>query len=86
MATVQSTVSPLVRSPVSEYPPSHSEAVPFPNFVDVQSMPESSSFYVDESDYSSMAPTPKRPLSLKDEAREVVEDEEFVPARLPNFK
>lgn len=86
MATVQATVSPLVRSPASEYPPQHSELVPFPSFVDVQSMPESSNFHVDESDYSSMAPTPQRPLSLRNEAREGQEDAEFVPARLPNFK
>jgi hypothetical protein len=45
-------------------------------------MPESSSFHVDESDYSSMAPTPRRPLSIKDEPGKV---DEFVPARLPNF-
>jgi hypothetical protein len=80
MSTVQSTVSPLVRSPASEYPPSL-DVAPFPSFVDAQTMPESSSFHVDESDYSSLAPTPRRPLSLKDEVR----DEEFVPARLPNF-
>ena len=48
-------------------------------------MPDSSSFYVDESDYSSVAPTPQRPLSMKDVQREVVQDEEFVPARLPHF-
>ncbi|KAF2832208.1 hypothetical protein CC86DRAFT_366080 [Ophiobolus disseminans] len=85
MSTVQSTVSPLVRSPASEYPPQLSEVTQFPSFVDVQSMPDSSGFHVDESDYSSVAPTPNRPLSLKDEAREVQKDEEFVPARLPNF-
>lgn len=86
MSTVQSTVSPLVRSPTSEYPPTAaSDMAPFPNFVDVQSMPDSSAFHVDESDYSSMAPTPQRPLSLKDEARDDSTDEEFVPARLPNF-
>jgi hypothetical protein len=79
MTTVQSTVSPLVRSPASEHLPQ-----PFPSYVDSQTMPESSSFHVDESDYSSMAPTPRRPLSLKDETREN-EEEEFVPARLPNF-
>jgi hypothetical protein len=83
MTTVQSTVSPLVRSPASEYPPS--EAAAFPSFVDAQTMPDSSSFHVDESDYSSVAPTPNRALSLKDETREVQRDGEFVPARLPNF-
>jgi hypothetical protein len=74
MSTVQQTVSPLVRSPASEQ-------APFPSFVDSQTMPDSSAFHVDESDYSSLAPTPKRTLSLKDESRA----EEFVPARLPNF-
>jgi hypothetical protein len=85
MSTVQGTVSPLTRSPASEYPP----ALPFPSFVDAQTMPESSGFYVDESDYSSRVPTPLRPLSIKDEDREEAngegEGEEFVPARLPNF-
>lgn len=76
ITTLQTTVSPLVRSPVSEDPPQL-----FPSYVDAQTMPDSSSFYVDESDYSSVVPTPRRPLSIKDEAR----DEEFVPARLPNF-
>jgi hypothetical protein len=83
MSTVSSTVSPLVHSPASEHP-QH----PFPHFIeDVQSMPDSSGFHVDESDYSSVAPTPQRPLSLKDEAREETGDkeEEFVPARLPHF-
>jgi hypothetical protein len=81
MSTVQSTVSPLVRSPASERP-SPLDVAPFPSFVDSQTMPESSSFHVDESDYSSMAPTPRRPLSIKDEPGKV---DEFVPARLPNF-
>lgn len=56
--------------------------------VDTQTMPDSSSFHVDESDYSSLAPTPKRPLSLKG-ATEVNplddSDSNFVPARLPQF-
>lgn len=78
MSTVQSSVSPLLRSPASEQ-------MPFPSFVDSQTMPDSSSFHVDESDYSSVAPTPQRPLSMKDVQREVVQDEEFVPARLPHF-
>ncbi|KAL1591624.1 hypothetical protein SLS60_011874 [Paraconiothyrium brasiliense] len=60
---------------------------PFPG-VDAQTMPDSSSFHVDESDYSSLAPTPNRPLSLKEEARdENISDDNssFVPARLPHF-
>jgi hypothetical protein len=51
-------------------------------------MPESSGFYVDESDYSSKVPTPRRPLSIKEQDRGGKgkgEGEEFVPARLPNF-
>lgn len=85
MTTVQSTVSPLVRSPASEMAPPF-DAIPFPGFVDTQTMPDSSSFHVDESDYSSMAPTPNRPLSLKDQPRDIAhEDSEFVPARLPHF-
>jgi hypothetical protein len=84
MSTVQSTVSPLVRSPASEHPPPL-DVAPFPSFVDSQTMPESSSFHVDESDYSSLAPTPRRPLSIRDEARDAANAEEFVPARLPNF-
>ncbi|KAF2034653.1 hypothetical protein EK21DRAFT_97296 [Setomelanomma holmii] len=71
MTTVHPTVSPLVRSPASEYPPSTSEVAPFPSFVDAQTMPDSSSFHVDESGYSSVAPTPKGAGSLKDESREV---------------
>ncbi|CAI6341855.1 unnamed protein product [Periconia digitata] len=56
--------------------------------VDAQTMPDSSSFHVDDSDYSSLAPTPNRPLSLRNEPREVqrdLEDSNFVPARLPHF-
>jgi len=86
MATVESTVSPLIRTPASE--PEHHlhESIPFPSFVDAQTMPDSSAFYVDESDYSSKAVTPNRPLSLRAEAREEGErGEGFVPARLPNF-
>ncbi|KAH7391862.1 hypothetical protein BKA66DRAFT_458630 [Pyrenochaeta sp. MPI-SDFR-AT-0127] len=85
MTTVQSTVSPLVRSPASEIAPPF-DAIPFPGFVDAQTMPDSSSFHVDESDYSSMAPTPNRPLSLKDQPRDIPQDDgDFVPARLPHF-
>lgn len=55
--------------------------------VDAQTMPDSSSFHVDESDYSSLAPTPNRPLSLRNEPREVAAEPEnnFVPAMLPRF-
>lgn len=56
--------------------------------VDTQTMPDSSSFHVDDSDYSSLAPTPNRPLSLKDESRDVPtksDESNFVPARLPYF-
>lgn len=83
MTTVEPTVSPLVRSPASEHEPF--EPVPFPSFVDAQTMPDSSAFHVDESDYSSLAPTPNRPLSLKDEPREVEVDDGFVAANLPHF-
>lgn len=86
MSTVQSSVSPLVRSPASEHPPPL-DLAPFPSFVDAQTMPDSSSFHVDESDYSSLAPTPRRPLSIQDVQREVATpgEAEFVPARLPHF-
>jgi hypothetical protein len=90
MTTVEATVSPLVRTPVGETAPTdQSDSIPFPSFVDTQTMPDSSGFYVDESDYSSKAVTPNRPLSIRDEAREGGEgehnDEAFVPARLPHF-
>ncbi|KAF1942709.1 hypothetical protein EJ02DRAFT_454023 [Clathrospora elynae] len=87
MATVESTVSPLVRTPASEYAPhGHFENTPFPDFVDTQTMPDSSGFHVDESDYSSRMPTPNRPLSLKDQPKEGLKDDaDFVPARLPHF-
>ena len=66
-----------------------SDSMPFPSFVDSQTMPDSSGFYVDESDYSSKAVTPNRPLSIKEEVREDRRGEDdgeaFVPARLPNF-
>jgi hypothetical protein len=88
MTTVESTVSPLVRTPAGETAPSM-DSVPFPSFVDTQTMPDSSGFYVDESDYSSKAVTPNRPLSIKDEGRESARAEDhqeaFVPARLPHF-
>lgn len=92
MATVNSTVSPLVRTPAGETAPAadQSDSMPFPSFVDSQTMPDSSGFYVDESDYSSKAVTPNRPLSIKEEVREDRRGEDddgeaFVPARLPNF-
>jgi hypothetical protein len=78
MTTLQSAVSPLVPSPAHEHAAFH-------DFVDSQTMPDNSGFHVDESDYSSVAATPKRPLSLKDEVREVHADQVFVPARLPHF-
>lgn len=90
MATVESTVSPLIRTPASESEHHLHDSIPFPSFVDAQTMPDSSAFYVDESDYSSKAVTPNRPLSLRAEAREETRQEgergeSFVPARLPNF-
>ncbi|KAJ4370532.1 hypothetical protein N0V83_005053 [Neocucurbitaria cava] len=87
MTTVRSAVSPILPSPTSETAPAPFEAVPFPSFVDAQTRPDSSSFHVDESDYSSLAPTPNRPLSLKDQSRDIPreEDADFVPARLPHF-
>ncbi|KAK3197149.1 hypothetical protein GRF29_1536g834460 [Pseudopithomyces chartarum] len=80
--------SPLLLRTTSSEGASETDLVlsPFPA-VDTQTMPDSSSFHVDDSDYSSLAPTPNRPLSLKDEPREVPisGDEDFVPARLPHF-
>ncbi|KAF2109121.1 hypothetical protein BDV96DRAFT_503265 [Lophiotrema nucula] len=82
MSTVQPASSPLVHSPMSE--PTAQEAIPFPTF-DPQTAPDSGSFHVDDSDFSSVAPTPIRPRSMIDEPREVQPEEEFVPARLPHF-
>ncbi|KAF2854600.1 hypothetical protein T440DRAFT_464743 [Plenodomus tracheiphilus IPT5] len=99
MTTVQSTVSPLLRSPASELT-SPADHIPFPSLVDAQTMPDSSSLHVDEPDYSSMVPTPMRPSSVNEavqdnEAATVVatavataadeDDYDFVPARLPHF-
>ncbi|OAL53199.1 hypothetical protein IQ07DRAFT_585144 [Pyrenochaeta sp. DS3sAY3a] len=85
MSTVHSTVSPLLRSPASETAPTL-DSTPFPGYLDPQTRPDSSSFYVDESDYSSLAPTPNRPLSLKDQPIDIPqEDATFIPARLPHF-
>ncbi|KAF2178571.1 hypothetical protein K469DRAFT_695368 [Zopfia rhizophila CBS 207.26] len=83
MAAAQASTSLVLRSPATE-PSAPQETAPFPTF-DPQTAPDSSSFHVDESDYSSIAPTPNRPLSLKDEPREVEVESGFVPARLPHF-
>lgn len=84
MSTVSSSNLP-VRSPAEPSVPT--DAAPFPSFEEPQTAPDSSSFHVDDSDFSSIAPTPTRPLSLKDEPREISigEDSNFVPARLPHF-
>ncbi|KAK7180570.1 hypothetical protein DPSP01_006404 [Paraphaeosphaeria sporulosa] len=89
MGTPSTTLSPFfMRTTGSETCPDSEPALsPFP-VVDTQTMPDSSSFHVDESDYSSLATTPNRPLSLKDEARDKQVDNKnsnFVPARLPHF-
>jgi hypothetical protein len=86
MTAVSSTVSPLVRTPAGETVPltDQFDSIPFPSFVDTQTMPDSSGFHVDESDYSSKAVTPNRPLSIKD-GRGEDDEEAFVPARLPHF-
>jgi hypothetical protein len=89
---IQSAASPLLlsRSSGSEAdanPHGDMAGIPFGS-VDSQTMPDSSAFHVDDSDYSSLAPTPTRPLSPKDQPREVaVEPGEngFVPAMLPHF-
>ena len=83
---LQASGSPLLRSITSE-PEMESADIPYQT-VDSQTMPDSSSFHVDDSDYSSLAPTPNRPLSLRDEPREVVvetRESNFVPAMLPHF-
>jgi hypothetical protein len=67
MAIVESTVSPLVRTPAEQQ--DQGDSIPFPSFVDTQTMPDSSALHVDESDHSSKAVTPNRPLSVKDEPR-----------------
>ena len=53
--------------------------------IDVQTAPDSGSFHIDSSDYSSLAPSPDRPLSLRDEPRMAKEEKSFIPARLPLF-
>lgn len=87
-ATPSTIASPfLLRTPSELDHESDAALSPF-STVDAQTMPDSSSFHVDESDYSSLAPTPTRPLSLKDETREVSagdDQPDFVPARLPHF-
>lgn len=84
-----SSPSPLLRSPASESNYISTDPVPFPFVEEPQTAPDSSSFYVDESDYSSIAPTPNRPLSLRDEPREIQQQQQqdagFIPARLPHF-
>jgi hypothetical protein len=70
------------------HPPSHlpiDDTTPSPTFEEPQTAPDSGGFHVDESDFSSFAPTPNRPLSVKDHPRETKADEEFLPARLPHF-
>ncbi|ORY12122.1 hypothetical protein BCR34DRAFT_483154 [Clohesyomyces aquaticus] len=82
MSSIPTSPAPVLESPVVE---SHPDAVPFPAF-DPQTAPDSGNFHVDESDLSSFAPTPNRPLSLRNESRETPLGEElFVPARLPHF-
>ncbi|KAF2015686.1 hypothetical protein BU24DRAFT_421991 [Aaosphaeria arxii CBS 175.79] len=76
--------SPLVAPPATD---THNPAdlAPFPQFEEPQTAPDSGSFHIDDSDYSSFAPTPNRPLSLINEPREIPADSNFVPARLPHF-
>ncbi|CBX90271.1 hypothetical protein LEMA_P063970.1 [Plenodomus lingam JN3] len=88
MTTVDSTVYPLLPSPTGNMAtPADVDRVP--SIVDAQTMPESSSFYVDESDYSSMVPTPVRPSSINEPDQSNMpasaNDQDFVPARLPFF-
>jgi hypothetical protein len=85
-AAVRSSPSPLVSSPVPEPSVDVPSDMENSRVFNVQTAPDSGAFFVDESDYSSMAPTPNRPLSLKDEPR-VLEEEatKFNPAKLPHF-
>ncbi|KAJ4300982.1 hypothetical protein N0V90_003071 [Kalmusia sp. IMI 367209] len=89
-ATMSPQSSPfMLRSPSEADQDSEIVLSPLPT-VDTQTMPDSSSFHVDDSDYSSLAPTPNRPLSLRDEPRDVPapaksDESNFVPARLPYF-
>jgi len=86
---IQPSASPLLleasREPDTVAGPAE---LPF-HTEDSQTMPDSSAFHVDDSDFSSLAPTPNRPLSLRDEPREVAtespEEDIFVPAMLPHF-
>ncbi|KAL5411067.1 hypothetical protein PMIN03_005061 [Paraphaeosphaeria minitans] len=89
MGTPSTTSSPFfMRTTGSALCPESEPALsPFP-VVATQTMPDSSSFHVDESSYASLATTPNRPLSLKDEGRAKQVDDNnsnFVPARLPHF-
>lgn len=89
METPSTTSSPVFMRATGSEPYLEPEAALSPSpGVDTQTMPDSSSFHVDESDYSSLATTPRKPLSLKDEARDKNfndDDSSFVPARLPHF-
>jgi hypothetical protein len=89
MGTPSTTYSPFLELTTrsGSYLGSGAVLSPSPG-VDTQTMPDSSAFHVDESDYSSLATTPKGSLSLKDEARGPRVDDHnssFVPARLPHF-
>ncbi|KAI8935967.1 hypothetical protein NX059_007471 [Plenodomus lindquistii] len=88
MVTVHSTVTPLLRLPANELITTV-DAIPVPTFFDAQTLPESSSFFMDKSDYSSGVLTPNRSSSINESARDgvsaVAEDHDFVPARLPHF-
>ncbi|KAF2647480.1 hypothetical protein K491DRAFT_685487 [Lophiostoma macrostomum CBS 122681] len=104
--TAVTTSSPLIRSSSPSPSPgpytSHSRPndfgdvapIPFPTFdEEPQTRPDSGGFHVDESELSSLAPTPNRPLSLRDQPQDAQGDGEargegddgFVPARLPHF-
>lgn len=74
MSTLQSTVSPLIRSPsaTSEHNAPRHDAVPLPARVHAQPMPGTTSFPVDASDHGQSGPS------------NTVGDD-FVPARLPQF-
>jgi hypothetical protein len=80
------SATPILHSPTVESTSSTKPIpIPFPKFEEPQTAPDSGSFHVDDSDFSSLAPTPNRPRSLNDEPRVVQVDSDFVPARLPHF-
>jgi len=85
MEAVRSSPPPLIRSPTPEPSIDVQPEMENSRMFNVQTAPDSGAFFVDESDYSSMAPTPNRPLSLKDESRVVEEETKFNPAMLPHF-